>query len=535
MVIFAYIVGIYAYSLFLLGIAGFLYRPVVIFMTLCVLGVGIWYAYKYFMRHYKNIFRPRRLSGLAILLLSFLILQVLINGIGVLGPELGFDALWYHLTFPKLYLSTHTIAHMQGGVFYYSDLPKFLELLYTGALALLGTTGPKLLHFSLGLASLYIIYKIAREFLPQEYALLASAIFYTNLVVGWESISAYVDLGRAFFELLSAFTLLRWVKEANKRLFILSALFMGFAVSVKLIAVGSLFLFALFIFLFLYQKNRQRGGALKRSISFVVIALLVPFPWFIFSVLNTGNPVYPLFTHAYPINNYLQVFNPLFAVWSLWTLFTSSPDPISPVYIAFLPLLILCWKVLREKMPYVLYLGIGGVFVWYFTPQTGGGRFIIPYLPYLSILCAGIVYIFHGQKQWKQILLLFILITAFISIGYRGFANAKFIPYILGQETQAQFLQKHLNFSFGDFYDIDGYFAKHIKPTDRVLLYGFHNLYYVDFPFIEASSAQKGERFTYVAVQGNGVPERFRYWNLIYFNSITNVRVYSLSNTVWYY
>ena len=128
-----------------------------------------------------------------------------------------------------------------------------------------------------------------------------------------------------------------------------------------------------------------------------------------------------------------------------------------------------------------------------------------------------------------------VIFFSLFSIIYRFGANLKYIPVIIGQQSKSDFLAKHLNFSFGDFYDTDMYFEKNIKTSDIVLLYGFHNLYYVDFPFIDSSWAKKGDRFNYIAIQDSIIPERFKYWNLIYYNSKTDVKVYSLGGIKWTY
>ena len=85
---------------------------------------------------------------------------------------------------------------------------------------------------------------------------------------------------------------------------------------------------------------------------------------------------------------------------------------------------------------------------------------------------------------------------------------------------------KHLNFSFGDFYDSNNYFKNNIKPNDKVLLYGFHNLYYVDFPFIDSSFAKNSDKFNYIAVQNSKLPKEFSNWKQIYYNEVTKVGVY---------
>ena len=123
---------------------------------------------------------------------------------------------------------------------------------------------------------------------------------------------------------------------------------------------------------------------------------------------------------------------------------------------------------------------------------------------------------------------------ALFFIIYRGIANSKFIPYILGKESKAEFLQKELNFKYGDFYDIDGYFQKNQANFKNVLLIGFHNLYYVNFPFTDQSYVKRGDVFSHIAVQNAELPERFADFKLIYTNPVTNVKLYT-KDKLWVY
>jgi hypothetical protein len=109
------------------------------------------------------------------------------------------------------------------------------------------------------------------------------------------------------------------------------------------------------------------------------------------------------------------------------------------------------------------------------------------------------------------------------------------VPVLIGNESKQEFLKHRLNFSFGDFFDTDKYFENTIKPTDKVLLFGFHNLYYINFPFIDSSWITKGERFNYIATQKSDLPKQFSHWNLIYTNPKTHVKLFSLKGGEWEY
>ena len=102
-------------------------------------------------------------------------------------------------------------------------------------------------------------------------------------------------------------------------------------------------------------------------------------------------------------------------------------------------------------------------------------------------------------------------------------------------QTKDAFLTEHLNFAFGDFYDTDGYFKKTIKPTDTVLLFGFHNLYYVDFPFVDSSWRKLGDTFNYIAIQKGELPAEFNNWILIYENEKTMVKLYKQPDRLYSY
>lgn len=514
----AILIGIYSYIIFFLGLSNLLYKQIIYLVSIAYLLIVAFYLKKnvsiYNFRCRVASF-IRELPKLGLLLLAIIILQIIINLTGALGPELGFDALWYHLTLPKIYLINHLVSYIPGGLLYYSAMPKLTEMLYVSGLALGSEIFPKLIHFSFGILCLIALYKLSRKFLTKNYSLLALVLFYSNLVVGWMSITAYVDLSRTFFEIMALWGFVNWIGKKEKKWFIMSAFLLGLAISTKLLALGSLLILTILILIF------------TRKISYILIycfcALMIPLPWFAFSYLYTGSPVFPFFTKIYSVNPNFSLINPL-----------SLSDPISPLYIIFLPVALFIYRKLKPNLKIVDLYSFLAVIVWYLTPQTGGGRFILAYLPASSLITVVVISMVK-QKALHNVFIGLVIVLASFSVVYRGAANFKYVPVVFGQESKSQFLTNHLNFSFGDFYDVDGYFAKKIKETDKVLLYGFHNLYYVNFPFIDSSFLKKGDRFNYIAVYGDNLPSRFKFWNLIYFNTKTNVRLYSIGGMKWIY
>ena len=220
----AVLIGIYSYFIFALGLLGLLYRENVIIFSLLYIVVIV-LAYRKKIINVLKLIRIEKTPNInfSFVLITLIVSLALVNLIGVLGPELGFDALWYHLTLPKIYLNTHMITHIPGGLLYYSDMPKLTEMLYVGALSFGSETLAKLVHFAFGILSAIALYKLSRNLFSKTYSFLAVLIFYSNLVVAWQSTTAYIDLARTFFEIMALWGFVNWWKKGERKWLIESA------------------------------------------------------------------------------------------------------------------------------------------------------------------------------------------------------------------------------------------------------------------------------------------------------------------------
>ena len=528
------LLGIYSYVLFFLGVARLFYAPFIIVITLCFISFFSVFAYQSLT---KVSFSKASFGKGEFVLPILIFILCLVNLIGALGPETSFDALWYHLTLPKIYLLHKEILFIPGGLLYYSAMPQLGEMLYVGALAMGNEITTKMIQY---LCSIFISISIvlfAKKYVPSLYALLAAVIFLGNIVVAWEATTAYIDLIRALFELCALWCYVLWSQNQSGKYFILSALFCGFAISTKLLGLGTLGIFILLILYHSYIKKIDWSETLKTLTRYIGIAIAIPLPWFVFSYVATGNPVYPFFTSLYPTAIDSNLLNPVQVITDVVTLFTRADDPVSPLYLLFVPFIPLLYRKFSRVMKVIALYSLLALFVWYITPRTGGGRFITAYLPAFSILGAYIIYLFSREKQlfFHRLFIFLVIGIALLTLLYRGVANSRYLPVIFGYESKESYLESHLNFSYGDFYDTDGYFAKTITSSDRVLLYGFHNLYYVDFPYLHHSWAKEGDNFNYIAAQREMLPKRFSDWKLIHTNKKTGVKVYTKERKMWKY
>jgi len=377
-------------------------------------------------------------------LLALLLTQVLVNLIGALGPELGFDALWYHLTEAKLFLQRHSLNPIAGNLLYWSGLPRLGEIIY---MYLPG----KLVHWFFGVLCAYLLFRLS--------GISASLLFYSLFLVGWLSTTAYIDL------MVTAFLL--------AAVYYKKAVWLILAAATKLQAL-------------VY-------GLLINIIPWGILGIL---PFAFINWHATGNPFYPFAEHFGFESEWF--FN------GFWFWF-SRPlrlffDPAFRVG----PIILLVYLLNCRFKP----LTVLSLFVWCIFPGTDFGRFALFPLALMAADC----------RKLTKLTFVLIVFQALIGISGRTIANAKYL-----EPDKTKFLCEHLNFNFGDWYDCDGWFKANIKPTDKVLIYNIHNLYYVNFPFDHESWKNPAINYTHILV-GKGGPE----FNLpvIYQNPLTQVKLY---------
>ena len=512
----AAIVGTISYVVFGLGLMARL-QPSVLMIVVAgsVIAFG-WWARTWLK---KNRHFPK-LSWIEKCLLIVISAQLLINLVGALGPELGFDALWYHLTLPKIYLEQARVFYIPGSLFVYSAIPKLAEMLYLLGLWVHGAVIAKLIHYSFGVLILVSLYQLARTYLSRTYALLTVLVFSSNLVFAWQSITVYVDLARTWFEVLALLAWVTFTQKSNTRWLAICGAMIGLAAATKMIGLSSLIIFVVML---LIHKKRS----IKNLVALVLPALLIPLPWFAFAFIATGNPIFPVFSPLISFSISMpHIPYRLEDFKQLWLLFFRSSDPLSPMYAIVLPLVFIVRKRVNLAHPVLLY-SLLSLLLWFHLPKDGGGRFALAYLPVWSLATVLIISAIQ-QKLVQEVLLGSVIVIAMITIAYRGTANAKYLSVILGKETEQHFLMTHLNFKFGDFYDENGSIKKIVEDTP-VLIMGGHNLFYADFRFVHETTLKRVEeahRFPYILTLDTELPYRFSTYRLVYENPTTKAKLF---------
>jgi hypothetical protein len=374
------------------------------------------------------------------------VLASVIALIGALAPEVEYDALWYHLWLPKLWLQAGgPVDPVQE---YISLYPLNCELVFGAAMSGGGAVAAKLVHYTDFLLMALAVFICTRKFSRGVSPWLASALVMTAPTVLWEATTAYVDIGLALHTTLSAYALLRWTESRRQGWLVLAAVVMGIALGTKHLALLFLCGEAAGIMLWTWVQTKQFHKVLGSASVFVLLALVIASPWYLRAYAASGNPVFPdlygIFG-AEPAQRWgpsaelqLEHFkarfgfgrSPLNLVLLPWYITTQGSrfgSTFGPLFLVFLPIVLLRHRWTRLTGALVLLITIY-VLLWASPFSSFQGRFLIPIIPLLAILGAGGFAAafercsesrFPGSRRWLVAfvsILMFLNLPPFISL-----------------------------------------------------------------------------------------------------------------------
>lgn len=208
-------------------------------------------------------------------LLALGAMAVLCAGMG-LGPEGGWDAVYYHLRLPKLYCLAHRIYFVP--YLTPSHYPQNIEALY--ALGwLFGGEGPaKAVNLSFWFLAGCAVWRLASP-LGARPALRATALALTMPIAGVLASENYVDLGLTFLGLAGLAEILAGRTAV-------AGVLLGFAMGAKYTAVAGFAAGAVVVL-------AGGSGGIRPLARLAVGALLPLLPWLVKNALFTGDPAAP--------------------------------------------------------------------------------------------------------------------------------------------------------------------------------------------------------------------------------------------------
>ena len=321
-----------------------------------------------------------------IFFISFLVILT-----GSLSPEIGGDALCYHLNLPKVFLSKGSLAPDYYDINSY--FPLFVYNLYLIGLAFGSMAAAKLFHLFFGfLLFLTIKVVVSKETKNKTIGYFAALIVWLTPAIYSILSTSYVDVALMFYSFLALVVMVGRFGRDTQKTFFLSGFFIGSALSIKYLAlIGVLGLGA--VWLYETLKNRRFAESLGGLSLWCVGLAAGSAYWIVRNWIVAGNPFFPYFSSIFgtePIPNlrfHLQTgagrdwFSFLSIFWNLFyqpQIFGAFESRIGVFYFLLLPFFLLAFLFSPYSRSYVLF-GIVVLIGWFYAAQVP--RYMLPALP----------------------------------------------------------------------------------------------------------------------------------------------------------
>ncbi|NDK11734.1 MAG: hypothetical protein COY42_08470 [Armatimonadetes bacterium CG_4_10_14_0_8_um_filter_66_14] len=219
------------------------------------------------------------------------LLSVLAAGlVKSLAPPVAndWDALQYHLAFPKIYVAHHRLLQLPFST--HSYFPFTMEMLYTLGLLVRSVAAAKLFHFLTACLLAATMLAWGQRLGGRLVGLIAASVFLSTPVVFSELGSGYVDLGLSCYAVAALYALSRWQEGGKGRWHLVAGVFAGVCLGIKYTGAVTL---AFVLFAGALHVVRSRRSLWTQWALLGIVAILVGGPWYLENQLQTGNPVYP--------------------------------------------------------------------------------------------------------------------------------------------------------------------------------------------------------------------------------------------------
>lgn len=221
-------------------------------------------------------------------------------------PPMDYDVTEYHAELPRRYLYEKKISFDKYNMF--SGMPQNMEMLSLASFSL--SPGKdhwitaKITHWFFMPLLMVMLAMTARKSGAGGYSYLAPLLILSAPLSFYLATKLYVETGMCVFGLATFYFCLIAFEKENFRYFLICGLFAGFASGIKYPAL-IFFCFPVFLIILTHSKNLRNN--IKNSALFIAGIFIAFSPWLIKNLLETGNPVYPIFNNILHIESWTPV------------------------------------------------------------------------------------------------------------------------------------------------------------------------------------------------------------------------------------
>ena len=401
--------GVLGLIIFILGLIGALYKSIFIVITVILSALFVWMIIK----TYHELIGYLKAHPFYLLIVLVLLLWYIL---AALSYPVSTDALYFHLGLPKIYAAASKISFIPANLF--SASPRTSEMITTAFYSLGLERGGQAFIVFVAAILIISVWNRAKD-LGGSGAIAVLILLTIPIFMGQVTGSKndYLLWGLSFFACLK---LLQYDQDQKIRYLLLAGIGAGMAAGTKAIGLALFGPLALFIF-YNITLGKYR---LSQFSHFALLFLLFASPWYIYSWIVVGNPVYPFFDNFFHSSYSSALFNSFNRELAIKAIDRNLLNLlISPLRVIFdpeafdgrlgygiilFPALLIFIKRVPQTIKIALGLSIIFFLIWFFGFPYA--RFFLPVAPLLAIV--GSYFISSAMMKGKLL-----KYTTIISLG----------------------------------------------------------------------------------------------------------------------
>lgn len=468
---------------FFLGLVGAYSTPV----AAIALIIGLGFAGFGFrrVREAKSESRiPEKAGIFDKVILGLIAVPVVLSLIASVAPPTAKDTLLYHFAVPRAFIAQGGNAVIDGNIASYLSLGTEMHSVWAMLSQSKSAAGVTVwLFFPLLLTA---VFGWAREAgISRRWSLLAVLMVATVPTAYHVASSGYIDIALTLLVTLAVYGLTRWWRERAAGWVVLTAIFLGAALAVKLTGVFVIAAFALVILIRARTNpvattpgsdkphgTEKAGKVVISGFAALLLAGVIASPWYIRTWVVTGSPVFPFYMSIWPgkangwdveRSNLFQGMNSQYGGADVNKLnFVTAPVRVSVMaqpeqpanydgvlgvaFLLGLPLLI--WGAWKLELPIEakIAVGVAGVMYLFWLFSSAQLRYLLPIVPALAIAIAASAESIGGRvKEIAQYAFAAASVAA-IATSAAWFCQKAPLRVALGGETRDQYLTRNLDY-----------------------------------------------------------------------------------------
>lgn len=458
---------------------------------------------------------PSFADRVLILLIS---VPVVLAIVAALAPPTAKDALLYHFAVPKAFIAQQSNAFIEGNIASYMALGTESHIVW--AMLAGGLVSPRAGEAAAG-ATIWLFFPIILIFifgwvremgLARRWALIATLMFAAIPTAYHIAASGYIDIAWSLSITLAIYALTRWWRSLEVGWLLLISIFLGAALSAKLLTVFTIAAFALVMVLRVRKVQNESGGNTAKvftaGMASLVFAVLFAFPSYLRTWIGTGSPLFPFYMSVWPgsapgwdteRSNLLQAMNSQYGGYDKtivdilltpWNLSVAA-QPEAAVYfdgvlgVAFLlGLPVLIWAVwkLELRAEAKVCAGIAAVLFLFWMSSSQQLRYLLPILPALAVAIVVAMSAASERIQGFAAIAggsLAVAAAAGVLVSAAWFLQNAPLRVTLGGETRESYLTRNI-----DYYPYYQWLNTETEPTAKVWLIDMRrDSYHLERPY----------------------------------------------------